>query len=318
MGERLNFSRLSSVGAYELDRLGESTAPLPVDETLPRSVSASLVLAGESLPSGVVAGPAPVAGPVARTPEQIAAYAERMRDQLLTRKQREEARRREAKERREARRRRKGKGRGPTPLVSGARRSSPAAVVVDRALAPPWDVGPPIRVRIDGPGAEPEVVEVWDRDEGVRERDVPVYRDRPAVQGKLPLRGEAVPPGPSRWMPSGMDSREVVGELDRAYHALDLLDGLEAVEECRSILAELGYRLGAAGHGFLRRAGSRESAGRHVLPFGKHEGKTIAVVDRENPGYLDWCLENIKSKRLLQAIVDYRAEFDDAGGPINV
>ena len=41
-----------------------------------------------------------------------------------------------------------------------------------------------------------------------------------------------------------------------------------------------------------------------IIKFGKHKGKTICFILNEDPSYLVWASENIKSFKLEQDILD--------------
>lgn len=52
-----------------------------------------------------------------------------------------------------------------------------------------------------------------------------------------------------------------------------------------------------------------------VMPFGKHQGKTLGDILAEAPGYLDWLRDaDIRSDRLREAVAEmcekYAAEIE--------
>jgi uncharacterized protein (DUF3820 family) len=56
-----------------------------------------------------------------------------------------------------------------------------------------------------------------------------------------------------------------------------------------------------------------------IMPFGKHQGKTLGDILAEDPSYLDWLRDaEIRSERLRQAVdamcEKYAAEIDRAIG----
>ncbi len=51
--------------------------------------------------------------------------------------------------------------------------------------------------------------------------------------------------------------------------------------------------------------------GDFVFPFGKYSGMTVADVSVENRGYLEWCIDNLDSKRNGPLLAAIESVLDD-------
>jgi hypothetical protein len=53
-----------------------------------------------------------------------------------------------------------------------------------------------------------------------------------------------------------------------------------------------------------------------VMPFGKHRGRTLGDILAEDPAYLDWLQDAVKSPNLKNAVAEmnekYAAEIESA------
>lgn len=47
---------------------------------------------------------------------------------------------------------------------------------------------------------------------------------------------------------------------------------------------------------------TQEEADNYTLTFGKFKGMTFKEIEKENPGYIDWLLDNTKDERILKII----------------
>ena len=134
--------------------------------------------------------------------------------------------------------------------------------------------------------------------------------------------GDAIEYGGSILTPHELASKEAVTDgLKRALKNLGDQFGLCLYDKFAPEHdggSRSGASHGASGAGEGTRANgaagtSSPAAPDFTLPFGKHKGKTIAEVDVEDPGWLDWFLENGKKEDIKAAIQAHRDGSAEAG-----